>query len=154
MTDLSFHRLQRLKEVLELHRRLVLIVVVAAAVLIPAASAQAFSAKLTAPGHHPHPGKPWRIKVSAHRDNGNPMHANATYHFLFNGTVVKTCQPRPHAANHHKCPTGHPYQFFGSFHDILFWPKASVGHPLTFQVVVHGRHAGTKKLNYKVTPRK
>ena len=137
-----------------MHRRLVLIVAVAAALLIPAAAAQAFTAKLSAPGHHPHAGEPWKIKVAAHRGNGKPMHAHATYHFLFNGTVVQTCQPRPHARNHHKCPHGHPYAFFGSFKDVLFWPGKSVGHTLTFQVVVHGRHAGTKKLNYKVTPRR
>jgi hypothetical protein len=137
-----------------LHRRLVLIAVLVAAFLISAAAAQAFSAKLKASGHHPKAGKPYPIKVIAHRGNGKPMHANSYYHFLFNGTVVKSCAPRPHARNHHKCPTGKPHQFFGSYKDILFFPKAAVGHPLTFQVVVHGRHAGTKKLNYKVTTRK
>ena len=139
-----------------MRRRLVLTAAFAAALVIPAAAAQAFTAKLTAPGHHPHAGEPWKIKVAAHRDNGKPMHANATYHFLFNGVVVKTCQPRPHAADHRKCPdkSKPPWQFFGSYKDVLIWPKASVGHPLTFQVAVHGRHAGTKKLNYQVTPRK
>jgi hypothetical protein len=82
------------------------------------------------------------------------MRASAYYHFLFNGTVVKSCAPRPHARNHRKCPKGHPYQFRGSYKDILIFPGAAAGHPLTFQVVVHGRHAGTKKLNYKVTVHK
>jgi hypothetical protein len=137
-----------------LPRRLVLIAVFAAALLIPAAAAQAFTAKLKAPTHHPHVGEPWKIKVSAHRDNGKPIHANAYYHFLFNGTVVQSCAPRPHARNHHKCPSGHAYQFLGSYRDTLFFPKRAIGHPLTFQVAVHGRHSGTKKLNYNITTRK
>jgi hypothetical protein len=136
-----------------LRRRLVLIAVVAAALLIPAAVAQAFTAKLRAPGHHPHAGEPWRIKVSAHRRNGNPMRASAYYQFLFQGQVVKTCAARPHARNHRKCPHGHPYRFRGSYRDKLIFPKKSIGIPLTFRVVVHGRHAGTKKLNYKVKVR-
>ena len=137
-----------------MRRRLVLIVAFAAAFLIPAAAAQAFHAKLRAPGHHPHAGQPWRIKVSAHRDNGRPMHASAYYQFLFQGQVVKTCAARPHARNHHKCPTGAPYKFKGSYKDVLFFPKKSIGIPLTFRVVVHGRHAGTKKLNYPIKVRK
>jgi hypothetical protein len=137
-----------------LRRRLVLVAVFAAALLIPAATAQAFAARLRAPGHHPHAGKPWRIKVSAHRKNGRPMHASAYYQFLFNGNVVRTCAARPHARNHRKCPHGHPYRFFGSYRDTLIFPKRAVGVPLTFRVVVHGRHAGTKKLNYKVKVRK
>lgn len=136
-----------------MRRRLVLIAAFAAALLIPAASAQAFVAKLEANGHHPKAGKTWPIKVSAHRDNGKPMRASAFYQFVFQGQVVRTCAARPHG-NHHKCVQGKPYKFRGSYKDKLIWPKKSVGVPLTLRVVVHGRHAGTKKLNYKVTARK
>ena len=136
-----------------MRRRLVLIAAFAAVLLIPAASAQAFTAKLKASGHRPEAGKPWPIKVSATK-NGKGIRASAFYQFLFQGQVVKTCAARPHARNHRKCPHGKPYQFKGSYRDILIFPKRAVGVPLTFRVVVNAKRGGTKKVSYPVRVRK
>ncbi len=133
-----------------MRRRLVIITVLAAGMLIPA-SAQAFVAKLKAPGHHPRAGQPWVIHVYARRDNGRPLHASAYYQFLFNGQVVATRYPTPN--NPHRGHRQKPWKFRGSYRDLIFWPKAAVGNPLVFRVVVHARHAGTKHVDYKVTVR-
>jgi hypothetical protein len=135
-----------------LRRRFLAIAVLVAALLIPAASAQAFAAKLKAPTHHPKAGKPWVIHVSARRGNGRPVHASSYYQFVFNGQVVATRYPspnNPHRGHRHK-----PWKFRGSYRDLIVWPKRSIGQPLVFRVVVHERHGGTKRLNYRVTVRR
>jgi hypothetical protein len=130
-------------------RRFVLIAVFACVLLIPAASAQAFVANLKAPGHHPRAGKAWVITVQAHRSNGKPVRASAFYQFIFNGQVVATRYPSPHGPARHK-----PWKFTGSYRDPIHWPKRAVGVRLTFRVVVHQLHGGTKHLDYKVQVRK
>ena len=132
-------------------RRLVVIAVVVGGLLIGAASAQAFVAKLAAPGHHPTAGKRWVITVSARRSNGGPVHASSYYQFVFNGQVVATRYPTPN--NPRRGHRNKPWKFRGSYRDSIIWPKRAVGQPLVFRVVVHQRHGGTKRLNYAVTVR-
>jgi hypothetical protein len=138
-------------------RRLFALIAVVVVMLATAASAQAFVAKLQAPTHRPKAGQPWRIKVSAHRSNGKRLHASAFYQFVYQGNVVQSCKPLPNKPGGRKCnngPTAGRYRFYGSFRDVVVWPKKSVGLPLTFRVVVHARHDGTKRLNYPVRVRR
>jgi len=125
-----------------------LVALSAAALLIPAASAQAagFVVHLKAPGHHPKVGKPWKITVTATRKgSGKPVHAAAFYQFLARGSVVSTQYPAPHGGRATK-----PYHFFGKYTDALKFPKRSVGQPLTFRVVVRAGPLGTRHVDYKV----
>jgi hypothetical protein len=112
--------------------------------------ADAFSAHLRTPGHHPKVNQPWRIKVTARSRSGKALHAKATYKFLFHGHVVRTRYPSPHNKG---CPnTGerhNPWRFKGSYRDTICWPKRSVGVPLKFRVVVRAHHK-TKHLDYRV----
>jgi hypothetical protein len=134
-----------------LRTRIPLIVLASGALLVPAApaSAASFRAHLEAPGHHPKAGKNWTIKVTVRSPSGKALRATAFYQFLFNGQVVSTQYPSPHGPPRHK-----PYHFKGSYRDPILWPKRSVGYPLTFRVVVHVRHRGTKHLDYKVRVRR
>ena len=134
-------------------RRALIAITVAAGVLIPAASAEAFTATLQAPTHHPQAGKPWPIKVGAHRSNGKKVHANSFYQFVFSGNVVQSCTPVPSNPHATKCNDGSSakrYPFVGSYRDVVIWPKRAIGYPLTFRVVVHARHDGTKHVDYPV----
>jgi hypothetical protein len=138
-------------------RNRIAVLAVAVGMLATAASAQAFVAKLKAPTHRPHAGKQWPIKVSAHRKNGKRVHASAYYQFVYQGQVVQSCKPLPSKPGGRKCNNGTTagrYHFFGSYRDVVVWPKKSIGLPLTFRVVVHARHDGTKRLNYAVKVRR
>jgi hypothetical protein len=118
------------------------------ALIVPSGAHGAdFVAKLDAPGHHPKAGERWPIKVTA-KASGRPVKATAFYRFLYQGQVVSTQYPSPHAP-----PADSPYHFKGSYRDPIRWPKRAIGYPLTFQVVVHSKGRGTVKLNYKVRVR-
>ncbi len=133
------------------------VLAVAVGTLATAASAQAFVAALQAPTHRPHAGKRWPIKVSAHRKNGKRLHASAYYQFVYQGQVVQSCKPLPSKPGGRKCNNGTTagrYRFVGSYRDVVVWPKKSIGLPLTFRVVIHARHDGTRRVNYAVKVRR
>jgi len=131
-----------------LSRRVLAVVLCAAALLIAVAPAQAgaWVLHLKAPGHHPHAGEKWPIKVSARTSSGKPLHATALYKFLYQGQVVATRSP--YGRHSHK-----PYPFFGHFRDVIRWPKRSVGIPLTFRVVVDPKRHAPKHRDYDVVVR-
>jgi hypothetical protein len=135
-------------------RKLVVLTAVTVAMLATAASAQAFIVSLQAPTHTPQAGKPWPIKVGAHKHKGGKrIHASAYYQFLFNGNIVQSCKPLPSKPGGQKCNDGthaKAYRFFGIFRDVVVWPARSIGFPLTFRVVVHARGGGTKHVDYNV----
>jgi hypothetical protein len=137
--------------------RLALVSLVALALLLPAADAQAagFVAHLKAPNHHPLANKLWYIKVSATTRSGKPLKAVAWYEFLYSGQRVAFASPTPKTpcdAKQESRP--HPYAFRGSYRDGILWPTRSVGFPLTFRVVVKVKGRGVKKLDWKVGVRK
>lgn len=129
-------------------KRVLVCVACVAALLIAAAPADAgsFVLRLKAPGHHPHAGKKWPIKVSAKSHSGRPLHAKAIYRFVYQGQVVRTTSP--YGKHSQK-----PYPFRGHYRDVVRWPKRSVGFPLKFRVVVKARHHGKKHVDYRVRVR-
>lgn len=137
-----------------MRRRALVAALCAALLLTTAAPAEAFVAHLRAPTHHPRVNKPWRIKVTARTRSGRPIHAKATYKFLYHGQVVATRYPSPHNKT---CPNRgerhRPWRFKGSYRDTICWPKRSVGIRLKFRVVVKAHHK-KKNLDYKVRVRR
>lgn len=93
---------------------------------------------LQAPSHHPTVNAPWPIRIEARRPDGRPLQAEVRYQYLFAGSVVA------HRSDYH---------FKGTFHDVLRWPKRSVGIPLTFRAVVE-TPLGTRRLDYDVKVRR
>ena len=129
-----------------MRRRLALSAVCLVTLLAVAAPAQAFVVHLKAPNHHPTAGKRWPIKVTARTGSGTPLHAKASYKFLFQGQVVATRYPSPHGPTTH-----HPYKFFGHFRDAsVTWPKRSVGIRLTFRVIVKAKGHGKEHADFRV----
>lgn len=139
-----------------MHGRVIAVIV--AALLVPAASAQAapFAAKLKAPTHNPKAGALWPITVTARTSSGKALRASATYQFVYNGSVVATRYPSPKAPANSKCSKEgtcrkSPYPFTGRLHDPTFqWPARAVGIDLTFRVVVSVKGKGHVNLDYKV----
>ena len=133
-----------------------------AAMLVPAASAQAapFVAKLTAPTHSPKANTFWPITVTARTSSGRALRATAVYQFLFQGQVRATSYPSPKANPKSACSkTGtcrhSPYPFRGRFRDpTVTWPARSAGIPLTFRVVVTVKGMGRVNLDYSVRVRR
>jgi hypothetical protein len=133
-------------------------VIIAAAFLVPAAPAAAAPcvAKLSAPGHHPKAGARWPVVVTCRTRSGRAVRATATYKFLYNGQVVRTAYPSPHADPNSKCSKEGtcrhtPYPFKGRMRDGTFiWPRRAVGFPLTLRVVVTVRGKGSVNLDYAV----
>ena len=117
-------------------------------VAVPA-QAGAWGVHLDAPTHHPHAGKRWKFKVTAHRGSGKPLHASAYYKFLYNGQVVATRYPSPHGGHRHK-----PWHFYGHYRDFNRWPKRAIGYKITFRVVVHVKHHGRKHVDYRIRVRR
>jgi hypothetical protein len=97
-------------------------------------AAPAFTATLRAPGHRPRANAPWPIVITATAPDGRPLAAQVRYQFLFAGRIVAQ---RSH------------YRFRGRFHDVVTWPKRSIGIPLTFRAVVTTA-LGTRNLDYPV----
>jgi hypothetical protein len=119
--------------------------VVALLMLAVPGQAEAWTAHLKAPTHHPHAGKRWRFKVTAHKGSGKPLHASAYYKYLYHGQVVATRYPAPNGGHRHK-----PWHFYGHYWDVTRWPKRAIGYRLTFRVIVHARHRGKKHVDYWV----
>jgi hypothetical protein len=89
---------------------------------------------LDAPNHQPTVNAAWPITITARDPDGRPLRAEVRYQYLFAGSVVAH---RSH------------YRFKGTFHDIIRWPKRSVGIPLTFRALV-STPLGTRRLDYAV----
>jgi hypothetical protein len=142
--------------------RLTATLIALAAMLVPVVSAQAapFVAKLKAPTHSPKAQAFWPITVTARSSSGRALRATAVYQFVYNGQVVATRWPSPHADPKSKCSKeGNcrrtPYPFRGTLRDRTFaWPARSVGYPLTFRVVVTVKGMGRVNLNYSVRVRR
>lgn len=133
-----------------LRPRTLLVLTATAGVLLlgaGSASAAAFRATLEAPNHSPKGGGTnWDITVTAKSNAGKPLRATARYEFYFNGQRVSTQYPNP---GHPKGGT-RPYAFTGRYQDTILWPPASVGHALTFRVVVAVVGKGSQNLDWKV----
>jgi hypothetical protein len=131
---------------------------IAAALLVCAAPAQAapFVATLKAPTHRPKAERLWPITVTARTSSGKALRATATYQFVYNGSVVATRYPSPHADPNSKCSKAgtcrkSPYPFRGRLRDGTFtWPARAVGLGLTFRVVVVVEGKGRVNLDYAV----
>jgi hypothetical protein len=132
--------------------------VIVAVLLAFAAPAQAapFVATLTAPTHRPKADRLWPITVTARTSSGKALRATATYQFVYNGSVVATRYPSPHADPKSKCSKAgtcrkSPYPFRGRLRDGTFtWPARAVGANLTFRVVVVVKGKGRVNLDYAV----
>ena len=117
-------------------------------------------AKLSAPGHHPKANRLWPVTVTCMTSSGKPVRATATYQFIYNGQVVATRYPSPHADPKSPCSRAgtcrhSPYPFTGRMRDATFiWPRRSVGFPLTLRVVVRVQGKGSVNLDYAVKVRK
>jgi hypothetical protein len=95
-------------------------------------------ATLTASNHSPVAGKNWPYSVHVTDVSGHPLTGTVRIQFSFGGRVVGTDHPPVHPLKN------------GRWHDLLQFPRAAVGFPLTFQVVVH-TSAGSVTLNWPVS---
>jgi hypothetical protein len=110
----------------------------ALAMAVPAAaSAAAFTARLTAPNHTPTANKQWPITVTVTR-GGARLGGSVRYQFLFQGQVV---------ANR----AGHSFTH-GVYHDTLLFPGAAVGRVLSLRVIVTTKY-GTVDLPWWIKAR-
>lgn len=87
--------------------------------------AAAIEATLTAENHAPVATKPWPYTVTARSSTGKPLTGTVRIQFLFDGEVVGTDKPPVHPLKN------------GRWHDYLEFPREAVGHPITFQAVIH-----------------
>lgn len=108
------------------------VAVVMALGLPAAAVAAGLTATLSAPTHYPKFNTPFRITVRASR-NGRPVSGVVSYRYLSYGQQVAT-RPGGKMRN-------------GVYRDTITWPRAAVGHPLTWQVVVRTAY-GTRYISY------
>jgi hypothetical protein len=130
--------------------------------LLPAstASAASFVATISAPTHHPKANRLWPVTVTARTRSGRPLHATATYQFVFQGQVVQTRYPSPNANPSSACSKAgtcrhSPWPFYGRMRDGTFaWPARAAGIPLTLRVVVTVKGRGTVRLDYAVRVRR
>lgn len=95
-------------------------------------------ATLNAENHTPTAGKLWPYSIHVTDASGHPLSGTVRIQFTLAGYVVGTDHPPVHPLKD------------GSWHDLLTFPKAAVGHPLTFQAVVH-TPVGSTTLNWPVT---
>lgn len=98
-------------------------------------------ATFTAADHTPKVGKGWPYSVHVTDASGRPASGTVKIQFTFGGQVVGTDHPAVHPVRN------------GRWHDLLTFPKAAVGQPVTLQAVVHTR-AGSVTLSWPVTARK
>ena len=103
----------------------------------PAATSH-IHATLHGENHAPIAGKLWAYSVHVTEASGHPLSGTVRIQFTLGGLVVGTDNPPVHPVKN------------GSWHDTLTFPKAAVGHPLTFQAIVHTT-AGSATLNWPVT---
>jgi hypothetical protein len=144
---------------MQLKRPALVLFLVAAAALVPAASASAApcaSAHLSAPTHHPKAGARWPITVTCRTRSGKGIRATAVYQFVYNGQVVATRYPSPRANPNSACSKAGtcrhtPYPFTGRLHDGTFsWPARAAGIALKLRVVIAVRGKGSMHLDYAV----
>jgi len=121
------------------HRRAALVMagLVLALAAPAAASAAAFSAKLTAPNHTPTANKKWPITVTVTRGQ-TKLSGSVRYQFLFQGQVEAS---RP----------GHAFSR-GVYHDTLLFPGEAIGHVLSLHVIVTTKY-GTVALPWWIKTR-
>lgn len=95
-------------------------------------------ATLHAADHTPTAGKLWAYSIHVTDASGHPLSGTVRIQFTLAGLVVGTDHPPVHALKD------------GSWHELLTFPKAAVGHPLNFQAVVQ-TPVGSTTLNWPVT---
>ena len=95
-------------------------------------------ATLTAPNHTPTAGKNWPYSVYVTDASGKPLSGTVSAQFGFGGRIVGRASPAVAPLKN------------GRWHDLLQFPSAAVGFPLTFQVVVH-TSAGSVTLSWPVS---
>jgi hypothetical protein len=121
---------------------LVILVATAAATLIAAGAASAFTtsysagaltATFTAKTHYPNCKQLWPVTVTA-RYNGKPAHATAYYQILVEGYVFNQY---PYS-NTPKNPHARIWHFYSSFYDNTFGPFGALaeGHTIRVRAVV------------------
>ena len=93
-----------------------------------------FKAFISAPGHHPVMKKNWPITVTVSNLSGKPIAATLQMNVLL-GTVRVG-----------QIDNGKIYHFVGRHHELITWPPASIGQPLTLQSVVTVNGAAKKLL--------
>ncbi len=103
----------------------------------PAATSH-IHATLHAENHAPIAGKLWAYSVHVTDASGHPLSGTVRIQFTLGGLVVGTDNPPVHPVKS------------GSWHEALTFPKAAIGHPLTFQAIVQ-TSAGSATLNWPVT---
>jgi hypothetical protein len=95
-------------------------------------------ATLHAENHTPIAGKLWPYSVHVLDARGHAVSGTVRIQFTLGGLVVGTDRPPVHPIKH------------GLWHDLLTFPKAAIGRPLTVQAVVQSS-AGSATLNWPVT---
>jgi hypothetical protein len=100
--------------------------------------AATFKAVFKAPSHRPVVNKPWPITVTVTDLAGKPIAARLQMNVLFKGAQVG------------QIDNGKIYRFVGRHHEVITWPVASIGYPLTVQSVVTVK-GETKKLLWPVS---
>jgi hypothetical protein len=116
-------------------RMCLLIIACMAVSFVAAASALAdVQARLTTSSDAPRVGEAWRWTITA-RDGAKPAHARVRLQILLGGTVVG-CFKNSAMAACKGAAAGDLIEFTGKRTGVIRWPAASIGVPLTFQVVV------------------
>jgi hypothetical protein len=93
---------------------------------------------LRAPNHTPTANKKWPYSVTVTDAAGKPLSGTVDIEFVFGGQVVG-----------HDTPPTHPVKN-GRWHDLLTFPPAAIGQPLTFRAVVRTQD-GSITLDWPVT---
>jgi hypothetical protein len=75
--------------------------------------------------HAPKVGKGWPYSVHVRDASGHPLSGSVDIEFTFAGQVVGRDTPPTHPITN------------GLWHDVLTFPRASLGYQLVFQTVVH-----------------
>ena len=100
--------------------------------------AATFKAVFSAPTHHPVVNRNWPITVTVADPAGKPIAATLQMNVLFAGAQVG------------QIDNGKIYHFVGRYHELITWPPASIGQPLTLQSVVTVK-GKTQKLLFTVS---
>ena len=82
-------------------------------------------ARLVCANHAPKVGKGWPYSVHVSDASGRPLSGSVDIEFTFAGQVVGRDSPPTHPIKN------------GLWHDVLTFPRASLGYQLLFQTVVH-----------------
>jgi hypothetical protein len=98
-------------------------------------------ATLSAQDHSPKTGQDWRYSVTVTDASGHPLSGTVDIEFAFGGVVVGRDTPPTHPVKN------------GHWSDTLKFPADAVGHPLTFQAVVHTT-AGSITLDWPIQVQK